>query len=170
MADAKKGMLLGKNKILFVRNLKDAGTEDAKRPLYQTGHTFSLSRDADSIITKDGKLVKLGDLESEFSGIEGVVAKEDEALDIIQNAMIDGDMLELWEVAIDEDLEVSGQYPAIYARGYMTDWELESGAEDEAPYSGDFQIELVPQFGLTTVDQAVAEAVQYAFREIAAEV
>lgn len=163
---SKQGMMEGKNKILLVRNLKNAEQEEAKKPLYQTSHSFSLSRDADGIITKDGTIVKLGELEGEFSGIEGIVSKGAEVLTIIQDSILNGEMLEIWEVAIDEDLvDDNGKYPAIYARGFMTDWELEAGAEDEAPYSGDFKIEQVPQFGYATVDANLAEEVQYAFKD-----
>src|SRR5690625_455171 len=131
MADARKGMLEGKNKILLFRLLKNSNEEAAKLA-FQTSHSFTLSRDADSIVTKDGSVVKLGELEGEISGIEAVQAKDDPVAKMLQDSIIDGDKLEVWEVAVDEDLEEDGTYPALYAQGYLTEWEAENPAEDES--------------------------------------
>ena len=166
MADnAKKGMMMGKNKILLFRLLKNS-EESGTKLSFQTEHTFSLERDADSIVTKDGSITKLGDLEGEVTGIEAVQSKDDPVAEMLQDAMISGDKLELWEVSVDEDLkEGDNQYPAMYAQGYMTSWEAEANAEDEATYSGDFMIDLVPQFGMATLTEEQEETVQYAFRD-----
>lgn len=163
--DPRKAMLQGKNKILLFRLLKEANTSAAKLA-FQTDHTFSLSRDTDSIQTKDGKLTKLGELEGEVTGIEAVQAKEDPVASMLLDAVIDGEKLELWEVTVDEDLkDESGKYPAMYAQGYLTSWEAGAPTEDESTYSGDFTIELVPQFGFATLTEEQEEAVQYAFKD-----
>ncbi len=166
MADARKAMLEGKNKILLFRLLKDADKEAAKLS-FQTGHTFELTRDADAIVTKDGTVRKLNELEAAFTGIEAVQAKDDPVAKMLLDAMIDGEKLEVWEVTVDEDVkDETGKYPAIYSQGYLTSWSSDNGTEDEATYSGDYAIELVPQFGFTTLTQDQEDAVQYAFREI----
>lgn len=161
---ARRGMLQGKTKILLFRMLKDSDKEAAKLS-FQTDHTFALSRDADSIVTKDGKLVKLGDLEGEVSGIEAVQAKSDPVAKMLLDAVADGEKLELWEVTVDEDLKEDDKYPAIYAQGYLTTWESGAPAEDEATYSGDFMIELAPQFGMATLTEDQEDTVQYAFKD-----
>ena len=163
--NAKRGMLQGKNKILLFRNMQDRNTEGAKLS-FQTDHTFTLERDADSIVTKDGTIVKLGDLEGEVSGIEAVQAKDDPVAEMLLGAMLNGDKLEIWEVAVDKDLkDEDDKYPAMYAQGYLTSWEEGAPAEDESTYSGDFMIELVPQFGMATLTTEQADAVQYAFAD-----
>lgn len=168
--NAKKGILMGKNKILLFRKLKDASEEDATKLLYQTSHAFSFERDADSVVTKDGTVVKLGDLEGEVSSIEAVQAKEDDVADMLYDAMLDGEKLEIWEVAVDEDLEEDEKFPAIYAQGFLTSWEAEAEAEDEATYSGDFMVELIPQFGMTALPEGFdKDDVQYEFKELEAE-
>jgi len=167
MADARKGMLEGKNKILLFRLLKNSDEEAAKLA-FQTSHSFTLSRDADSIVTKDGSVVKLGELEGELNGIEAVQAKDDPVAKMLQDSIIDGDKLEVWEVAVDEDLEEDGTYPALYAQGYLTEWEAENPAEDESTYAGDYMIELVPQFGMATLTPEQVEDVQYAFKDVTA--
>lgn len=166
-SNARKGMLQGKNKILLFRNLKNTAEEAAKLS-FQTGHSFSLSRDGEAIATKDGSIVKLGELEGEVSSIEAVQAKDDPVAKMLLDAVIDGDKLEVWEVTVDEDLKEGETYPAIYAQGYLTTWETESPVEDEASYSGDFLVELAPQFGMATLTAEQQEAVQYAFRDTTA--
>lgn len=164
----RQAILQGKNKILLFRRLKDSDEEAAKLA-FQTEHTFSLERDTDSIVTKDGTIVKLGDLEGEVSGIEAVQAKDDPVATMLQGAVLDGEKLELWEVTVDEELKEDDKYPAMYAQGYLTSWEAEAGAEDEATYSGDFTIELVPQFGEATLSKDQKDAVQYEFKDTEAE-
>lgn len=161
---ARRGMLQGKNKILLFRMVKDSDKEAAKLS-FQTDHTFALSRDTDAITTKDGKIVKIGDLEGEVSGIEAVQAKEDPVAEMLQDAVIDGEKLEIWEVSVDEDLKEDDKYPAMYAQGYLTSWEASAPAEDESTYSGDFTIELAPQFGMATLTEDQEEAIQYAFKD-----
>lgn len=166
--DPKRAMLEGKNKILLFRMLKDADKEAAKLS-FQKSHTFDFTRDADAIVTKDGTIRKLNDLESEVTGIEAVQAKEDPVATMLLDALFDGEKLELWEVTVDEDLKEEDKYPAIYCQGYLTSWSTDNGAEDEATYSGDFAIELIPQFGFATLTEEQQEAAQYAFKDTLAD-
>lgn len=154
----------GKRKVLLFRRLKDADKKDAVKLLFQTEHTFSYSRDLDKIVTKDGVVVKVGELEAEVS-VDAIQSKEDEAYDMLQDAMIKGEKMELWEVNVDEDLEEEGKYPAVYCRGYLDSWEPVSSAEDEAEISSNFIVEMEPQFGMATLTEEQQEAVQYAFTD-----
>lgn len=167
--EARRAMLQGKNKILLFRKLKDSNKEAAKL-VFQTEHTFSLSREMDKIPTKDGTLVKIGELEGEFTGIEAIQSKGDPVVTMLQEAVIDGEKLEVWEVTVDDNLKnEDGQYPAIYAQGYLNEWELPANAEEEARVSSNLQIELIPQFGYATLTEEQEEAVQYAFKDTVAE-
>lgn len=161
-------MQQGRNRILLFRRLADAETEEAAKLVFQTEHTFSYSRDMDSITTKDGKIIKVGELESEVS-IEAIQAKDDPVAEMLRDSVINGEMLELWEVSVDEDLEEEGKYPAVYARGYLNSWETSSGAEDESGISSTFNIEMKPQFGMATLTAEQVEAAQYAFRDTTTE-
>jgi len=163
--DPKRAMLEGKNKILLFRELANQDTEAAKLS-FQTTHTFEFTRDAEAVITKDGTIRQLSELESSVTGIEAIQAKDDPVATMLLDAVLDGNKLELWEVTVDEDLvNEEGKYPAIYCQGYLTSWSTDNGVEDEATYSGDFAIELVPQFGFATLTEEQEEAVQYAFKD-----
>lgn len=158
-------MQQGKNKILLFRRLADAETKTATKLVFQTDHTFAFNRSLDKITTKDGSLIKVGGLESEVS-IEAIQAKNDELGDILRDAVIKGEKLELWEVDVDPDI-VDGEYNAIYAQGYLESWESGANVEDESAISSTFQVELEPQFGKVTLTEEQETAVQYAFRDTA---
>src|SRR5699024_4961886 len=109
----------GKNKILLFRNLKDQGNEDGIKLVFQTGHTFTMSRAIDKVNTKDGSINKIGDLETEVS-IEAIQAKNDPVGDMLRQSVYDGDTLEVWEVTVDADLKNGeDKYPAGYAQGNL---------------------------------------------------
>src|SRR5699024_410724 len=106
-------MQQGKDKILLFRRLKDAESDTAAKLVFQTEHTFSYSRDMDKIITKDGVVVKVGELEAEVD-IDAIQAKEDPTYDMLEEAMKKGEKLELWEVNVDEDLKEGDKCIAVY--------------------------------------------------------
>ena len=157
-------MMEGKNKILLFRKLAEQNTEAAKLA-FQTEHTFSYSRSLDRIVTKDGSIIKVGELESEVS-IEAIQAKDDPVKDMLRDAVLKGEKLELWEVTVDEELKtVDSKYPAVYCQGYLDSWEDAAGAEDESTVSGNFIVELEPQFGEATLTEEQQNAIQYAFKD-----
>lgn len=167
MADVIKAVLEGKKKILLFRKLSEQNKEAAKLA-FQTSHTFSYSRELETIVTKDGRIVRPGELESEVS-IEALQSKSDPLAAMLKEAVIKGEKLELWEVTVDEELkDVDGKYPAVYAQGYLGEWEDEAGAEDDATISTTFTVELEPQFGYATLTAEQEEAIQYAFQDTTA--
>ena len=157
-------MLEGKYKVLLFRNLSEQD-QNAAKLVFQTEHTFSYSRELDRIVTKDGTIIKVGELESEVS-IEAIQAKTDPTATMLREAVIKGEKLEIWEVTVDPELKTEdNKYPAVYAQGYLDSWENASGAEDEATVSSNFMVELEPQFGFATLTEAQEQAVQYLFTD-----
>ena len=143
--------------------------EAAKLVLFQTEHTFSYSRELERIVTKDGSLILVGGLESEVA-IEAIQAMDDPVADIARDIVINGQKLEIWEVAVDDELKSpDNKYPAIYAQGYLDSWEDPANAEENAAISANFSVELEPQFGEATLTDAQQLAVQYAFQDTQAE-
>lgn len=157
-------MQQGKNKILLFRKLSETNTTAAKL-VFQTEHTFSYSRSLDRIVTKDGTIVKVGELEAEVS-IEAIQSKTDPTYEMLQEAMKKGEKLELWEVTVDEELKSEEEkYPAVYCQGYLDSWEPGAPVEDEAAVSSNFIVELEPQEGFATLTTEQESAVQYAFSD-----
>lgn len=155
-------MIDGKNKILLFRVL---GAKDpASKLVFQTEHTFTFSRSLDSIVTKDGAKIKVGELESTID-INAIQAKDDPVGEMLQNCVIDGVKLEVWEVNFDEDLKEGDKYPAVYCQGFLESWESTASAEDEAEITAPFTVDLKPQFGMATLSEEQQETAQYAFRD-----
>lgn len=160
-------MIQGKNKILLFRKLSEQANEAGKLA-FQTDHTFGYNRSLDRIVTKDGTVIKVGELESEVS-LEAIQAKTDPVRLMLRDSVLKGEKLELWEVTVDEELKTEDdKYPAIYAQGYLDSWEDAAGVEDESTVSGNFIVELEPQFGEATLTEAQEKAVQYVFRDTVA--
>ena len=158
-------MIDGKHKILLFRKLSEQETEDAVKLVFQTEHTFSYSRELERIVTKDGTVVRVGDLESEVS-IEAIQGAGDPAGEMLRDAVINGEKLELWEVTVDETLKnEEDKYPAVYAQGYLDSWENPASAEEDATISSNFTVELEPQFGFATLTEEQQDAIQYAFTD-----
>lgn len=161
-------MQQGKNRILLFRNLKDQDKKDGIKLVFQTGHTFAMSRAIDKVTTKDGSINKIGELETEVS-INAIQAKKDPVGEMLRDSVYNGETLEVWEVTIDEELKnEEGKYPAVYAQGNLDQWEWTAEVEDEATISSTFFVNLKPQFGYTALTEEQENAVQYAFREIQA--
>lgn len=157
-------MLDGKNKVLLFRLLEESDEENAAKLVFQTEHTFSYERELDRIVTKDGIVVKVGELEAEVE-IDAIQSVEDPVYDMLENAMKKGKKLELWEVNVDEELKEDDKYPAVYCQGYLENWEPVASAEDEAEISSTFVVEMEPQTGMATLTEEQERAVQYAFRD-----
>lgn len=163
--EIKQKMMNGKNKILLFRRLKNQSVEAGKL-VFQTEHTFSYERDSDKIFTKDGVILKSGELETEVE-IGAIQSVEDPVFKTLRNSIIDNEKLELWEVTVDDDVKTDdGKYPAVYCQGLLTSWEEENPTEDEPEVSGTFMVEGKPQFGVTSLTDAQEKAIQYEFKEV----
>ena len=91
--EAKKGIDI----ILLYRLLKNAKKEAAYKLAFQTEHSNEISRDADAQKTKDGNIQNLGAVEYDFSATS-IVAKGDTHIDELRDALIKGDIIEIWEI------------------------------------------------------------------------
>lgn len=158
-------VMQGKNKILLFRRLKDKEKENAIKLVYQTSHTFSFSSDNTTIVTKDGNVIIPAEVATEVP-IEAIQSVGDPTAEMLMRSVLDQEMLEMWEVTIDEDLKnEDGKYPAIYTRGYLNSWELPNPAEGESTISTTFNVEKKPQWGFATLTAEIEAAAQYAFHD-----
>lgn len=161
-------MLQGKDKILLFRKYSDRDKAAAKL-VFQTEHTFSYSRELESIVTKDGTVVQVGELESSVS-ISAIQAKDDPVREMLEDAVKSGSRLEVWEVTVDEDLrDEDGKYPAVYCQGYLDSWENPANVEEQSNIESNLVVELEPQTGMATLTEEQEQAVQYAFTDTVPE-
>lgn len=154
---------LGKDKILMFRKLGDK-TAAAKLAL-QTEHSWKYGRSTDSKKTKDGAIVKDGGLEVTLS-IEAVTSRDD-VNKMLKDSVVNGYKLEVWEIDLAGEKQ-SEKYPAIYAQGALSSWEVPDNVEDLETLSTEMTIEGKPVEGYATLTVSQVEEINYAFADTTA--
>lgn len=157
--EAKKGVDI----ILLYRLLKNAKTEAAYKLAFQTEHSNEISRNADAQKTKDGNIQNLGVVEYEFSA-KSIVAKGDTHIDEIKDALLKGDVIEIWEIDKAEK-DTSGKYKATYYQGYVTKFGTNPNSEDSIELELEFSINGEGKTGFATLTDEQAKVVQYVFKD-----
>lgn len=158
-------VIQGKRIIYLYRVLKDAKTDDAKAIAFTSENSRSKSGDSDTVVTKDGVIRVPKDVETEISTTAIFASENDEIITKLENAIDNGEKVEIWEVNLDKpgtETEDEGKYAAKYFHGYVTSFELTSNSEDHAEASMDFAVEGKGVDGYATVSddqKAVADLV-----------
>lgn len=159
MADA----VQGKRVIYKYRRLIRQASEAAWSIAFATENGRTLSVDADSTATKDGSVRAPGVPEQEVTSTS-IMTKNDPRINEIEDATLDGEKFEIWEINLDEP--VSGQtnkYKGKYFQGYCTEFEKTTNAEDMAELSLTFGLEGKGARGNCTVTDAESAQAGYVF-------
>ena len=156
----------GKRIVYLYRLLEDAATTDAKSIAFSTEDENSLSRDADVTQTKSGPIRTPGAIESEIS-LTSIMAKGDDMANKIKNAVINGSIVELWEVNLDEPgtSDNAGKFKSTYYQGYMTELTVSSSAEDATEISMTYGPIGTGESGYATVTDEQQELASYVFKD-----
>lgn len=153
----------GKNKILMFRKLGDK-TAAAKLAL-QTEHKWKYERKNDSTATKDGSVVSDKGLEVTLS-IEAVTSRDD-VNKMLKKSVVDGEKLEVWEIDLAGEKQ-GEKYPALYAQGALSSWEVPDNVEDLETLSTEMTIEGKPVEGYATLTASQVQEINYAFKDTTA--
>ena len=156
--------LQGKNQILLWRLLKDATKTAGAKLAFQTEHSVSKSRGTDTTITKDGPIVTGGGFEEEVP-FSCIMAKDDPVVDLLNTAILENEILEMWEVNITDE-GAAGKYPGKYRQGLLSELNETKNAEDLVELDGTFVTNGTAKEGEVTLTAEQAAVVQYAFRDI----
>ncbi len=127
MAEAVQGSRI----IYLYRLLEEQTTADAFRVAFVTEDSISYSKDADSTVTKDGVIRTPSAVEIE-KPMTCILAKGDEDIKKLKNAMLNDKIIELWEANLDEPVDPAydDKFYGTYFQGYITSFEKTSNAED----------------------------------------
>ena len=153
----------GKNKILMFRKLGD--TTAAAKLALQTEHKWKYERKNDSTATKDGSVVSDKGLEITLS-IEAVTSRDD-VNKMLKKSVVDGEKLEVWEIDLAGEKQ-GEKYPALYAQGALSSWEVPDNVEDLETLSTEMTIEGKPVEGYATLTDSQIEEINYAFKDTTA--
>lgn len=157
--------IYGKDKILMFRKLGDTSKQAEKLAL-QVEHKWEFERKNESKATKDGAVVASGGLETKLS-IEALSTRDD-VNKLLADSVIQGFKLEVWEIDLAGEKQ-GGKYPAQYAQGNLSKWEVPANVEDIAEFSTEMAIDGVPKAGYVTLTEEQTKEISYAFKDITAE-
>ena len=155
----------GANRIMLMRPFSLRTETGAGRLAFQTSHERSMSRDAESTITKDGNINSLSELEVEYS-MTTLFAHNDPVREKMYEAFLNGELVELWDIDKTAPVIANGsQYPATYFQGYLTEWGESAGAEDSIEISLSMAINGSGIEGAATLTEDQVTVVQYQFAD-----
>ena len=156
----------GKDIILLYRVLSKASKEAAWKLAFQTEHSNEKTRYYNTTATKDGTIGSLAAIEYSLSATS-IAANGDPHLGEMDDAMDNGDIIEVWEIDKAEKGS-DGKYKAKYLRAYLTSFSYEPNSEDALELSLEFGVFGKPQKGQATLTEEQANVVQYVFKDTVA--
>ena len=153
----------GRQIIYLFRLLSEASSEDGKTLAFTTDNSRTVSKDASATATKDGTIRTPGVAEVEISA-NSILIAGDERLKRFEDAMDDDELFEIWEANLAEP--VGGElFAGKYFQGYLTQWDMNSAAEDMVDVSLSFGINGTGRRGDVTVTAEQQEEASYAFTD-----
>lgn len=160
-AEAVKG-----NKIVYLFRVKsESATADGVTLAFTTENTTTMSKDADSTVTKDGIIRTAGETEVEITAT-AILAKGDKMYDKFRAAMKNDELIEIWEANLAEPAAGgSNKFKGTYYQGYLTEFEKSSNAEDFVEVSTTFAINGTGADGDVTVSAENQEIANYVFAD-----
>ena len=155
----------GKNIVYLFRILKNAASKNAVAMAFTTENERSKSKDSETTVTKDGGVVTPGAVEQEISAT-AILAKGDSLADELEDALDDGEVIEIWEANLSEPIpESTNQFKGRYYQAYLTEFTLTSSAEEHAEYECTFAVNGSGAKGNVTVSAEQQEAAAYVFAD-----
>lgn len=157
-------VIQGRRIVYLYRLLAEAKTNVATAIAFTTENSTSISRDSDTVSTKSGVIRVPKDAETEIKATAVLASESDEIVGKMKAAVIDGSMVEVWEVNLDAPGvdPNANKFAATYYHAYVTSYELTSNSEDHAEAALEFAVEGTGVDGYATVtddQQAIANLV-----------
>lgn len=157
----------GRRIIYLYRLLSEAESQAATRLAFATENGRTKSKDADSTATKDGSIRTPGTAEVEITSTS-VLSKGDTMIDKLEDAMDSDELIEIWEVNLDEPASGGGaetKFKGMYFQGYITELEKSSPSDDFTEISLTFGINGSGKRGDVTVSVEQQEEANYVFTD-----
>lgn len=154
----------GQKIIYLFRKYSERTTVTGLNVAYVSDNSKSISSNADTVATKDGNFSPGQTPEITLSA-SAYVKKGDELVDKLKAALLNSEMLEIWEANLDEPGTNSGKYKGTYYQGYITGLTLNSTAEEWANYDLEFTMNGKGADGDVTVPSSIVEEADYVFAD-----
>lgn len=148
---------------LFREHSKAASTEGTILA-FTTENSRSVSKDAETTVTKDGTIRTPGQAEIEISATS-ILAVGDTTIDNLEKAMLADSLLDIWEANLEEAGTDDNKFKGKYYQGYLTSFEKTSSAEGYVECSLTFGINGNGADGEVTVSTEQQEIAAYVFQD-----
>lgn len=154
----------GKKLVYLFRILKNAATAKGTMLAFTTENSRTKSKDADSKATKDGTVRTPGQSEVEISATS-LLSKGDTFVSQLEDALDNDDIVEVWEVNLEEKGAGTNKFKSRYFQGYLTEVELSSDADENVEVSLKFGINGAGVVGDATVTTEQQKMAAYVFKD-----
>lgn len=155
----------GKKLVYLFRIKSEAATADGALLAFTTENGRTKSKDSDTTATKDGAIRTPGETEQEVTAT-CLLAKGDEMLDKLEDALDNDELIEIWEANLEEPAaDGANKFAGRYFQGYLTEYEKTSSAEDYVECSLTFGINGNGVKGDVTVTLEQQEVANYVFAD-----
>ena len=152
----------GANRIMFM-SPSGLADQNEHRMAFQTSHEKSSTREADTIITKDGTQRSPSEVVVEYS-LTTLMAAGDLVRERLENAFLAErpEPITFWDVDITAPAGAPNTYPAREFQGYITDWSESAGAEDAVEISLTAAMNGTGEIGTVTLDAGKTRVTAFA--------
>ena len=155
----------GKQLVYLYRIASKAATADGVALAFTTENERTKSKESESTVTKDGSVTTPGAIEQEITATS-LLAKGDTLVDELEDALDNGELMEIWEANLVEPAEGgANKFKGRYFQGYLTEVSYSSSAEDHVEVSLTFAINGSGVRGDVTVSAEQQEVAAYVFTD-----
>lgn len=154
----------GQKIIYLYRKYSDRGTKTGLNVAYVSDNSKSMSSNADTLATKDGTFSP-GQTPEITISTTAYMKKGDEMLDTLKSALLNNDLLEIWEANLELPGTATGTYKGTYFQGYISSFNVNSTAEEWVEVDMDFTINGKGADGDVTVPSSIIEQADYVFAD-----
>ena len=155
----------GKDIVYLYRILDDAATDSATQISFVTENTRSVSKDAESTVTKDGVINTPAAAEIEIESTS-IFKKGDTIIAKLEDALMNDKVIEIWEANLaNPAAEGTDKFKGTYYQGLLTSFEQTASAEEAVEHSLTFAINGTGCKGDVTVTAEQQEMAAYVFTD-----
>ena len=155
----------GSKLVYLYRIMSESASADGVTLAFTTENSRTKSKEGDSTVTKDGSIRTPGTPEVEITATS-LLAKGDELIDKLEQAMDNDEIIEVWEANLEEAAEGgANKFKGMYFQGYLTEIEKSSSAEEFVEVSLTFAINGAGVAGDVTVSVEQQELAAYVFAD-----
>ncbi len=155
----------GSKLVYLYRIASKAATNEGTTLAFTTENERTVSKESESTVTKDGAIRTPGAPEIEITATS-ILAKGDTLVDELEEAMLNDELMEIWEANLEEPVEGGeNKFKGKYFQGYLNEISRTSSSEEAVEISLTFGINGKGAAGEVTVSAAQQELANYVFTD-----